>query len=97
MEDEEVHLNDEGVPQGGSISVLLSNLYLHYVLDVWFEQIVRPWLRSEAKRIWCAIWMTLWCASNIEKMQSDSKMYCKRLKKFSLALECELRAKNTQS
>jgi hypothetical protein len=35
-----VHPNDAGTPQGGSISVLLSNLYLHYVLDLWFERVV---------------------------------------------------------
>ena len=35
-------------PQGGSISVLLSNLYLHYVLDLWFERVVKPRLRGEA-------------------------------------------------
>ena len=41
MEDGAVHPSDEGTPQGGSISVLLSNLYLHYVLDLWFERIVK--------------------------------------------------------
>jgi RNA-directed DNA polymerase len=30
-----------GVPQGGSTSAILSNIYLHYVLDLWFENIVR--------------------------------------------------------
>ena len=35
LEDEELHPNEKGTPQGGSISVLLSNLYLHYVLDLW--------------------------------------------------------------
>jgi retron-type reverse transcriptase len=44
----EVHLNEEGTPQGGSISVLLSNLYLHYVLDLWSERVVKPRLRGEA-------------------------------------------------
>jgi RNA-directed DNA polymerase len=48
LEDGEVHPNDEGTPQGGSISVLLSNLYLHYVLDLWFERVVKPRLQGEA-------------------------------------------------
>jgi group II intron reverse transcriptase/maturase len=48
LEDGEVHPSEEGTPQGGSISVLLSNLYLHYVLDLWFEHVVRSRLRGEA-------------------------------------------------
>ena len=39
---------DEGVPQGSSLSPLLANVYLHYVLDQWFEQDVRPRLHGEA-------------------------------------------------
>jgi group II intron reverse transcriptase/maturase len=48
LEDGEVHPNEEGTPQGGSISVMLSNVYLHYVLDLWFERVVKPRLRGEA-------------------------------------------------
>ena len=39
------------------ISVYLSNLYLHYVLDLWFERVVKKRLRGEAD--WCATSMTL--------------------------------------
>jgi RNA-directed DNA polymerase len=38
----------EGTFQGGAISVLLSNLCLHYVLDLWFERVVRAHLTGEA-------------------------------------------------
>jgi len=34
----ETHL---GAPQGGSISPILANVYLHYVLDIWFEKVIR--------------------------------------------------------
>ncbi len=38
----------EGTPQGGNISPILANVYLHYVLDLWFEKIVKKWCRGEA-------------------------------------------------
>jgi hypothetical protein len=37
-----------GTPQGGVISPLLANVYLHAVLDVWFERDVKPRLRGPA-------------------------------------------------
>lgn len=39
---------ETGTPQGGVISPLLANIYLHEVLDVWFEKEVKPRLRGEA-------------------------------------------------
>jgi RNA-directed DNA polymerase len=39
---------EAGTPQGGAASPLLSNLYLHYVLDLWFAQEVIPRLRGRA-------------------------------------------------
>jgi RNA-directed DNA polymerase len=48
MEDGEIAASDEGTPQGGIISPLLGNVYLHYVLDLWFEKAVKPALEGEA-------------------------------------------------
>jgi group II intron reverse transcriptase/maturase len=39
---------EEGTPQGGVISPLLANIFLHYVLDEWFEAEVRPRLKGGA-------------------------------------------------
>ena len=51
LEDGCVYRPDAGTPQGGVISPLLANVYLHEVLDVWFEQQVRPRLKGRAHLI----------------------------------------------
>jgi RNA-directed DNA polymerase len=48
MVDGQLQATDEGVPQGAGLSPLLANVYLHYVLDQWFEQEVKPRLQGEA-------------------------------------------------
>ncbi|MBS3904889.1 MAG: hypothetical protein KGZ39_06150 [Simkania sp.] len=42
MDNGVVTRNEEGTPQGGPISPLLANIYLHYVLDLWFEKQYKP-------------------------------------------------------
>jgi len=39
---------EAGAPQGGVISPILSNIYLHYVLDEWFERDVKPRMKGAA-------------------------------------------------
>lgn len=46
MEEGEIRSTDEGTPQGGVISPLLANLYLHEVLDKWFERDVKPRMKG---------------------------------------------------
>jgi RNA-directed DNA polymerase len=48
MEDGALSYPEAGTPQGGVISPLLANIYLHEVLDVWFERDVRPRLQGRA-------------------------------------------------
>jgi len=48
MEDGSVSYPESGSPQGGVISPLAANVYLHYVLDVWFKQEVQPRLSGRA-------------------------------------------------
>jgi group II intron reverse transcriptase/maturase len=48
LEDGAVTYPEAGTPQGGVVSPLLANVYLHYVLDVWFEREVKPRLKGRA-------------------------------------------------
>ncbi len=48
MEDGLVRATEEGTPQGSMVSPLLSNIYLHYVLDLWFSRRVSKQSRGEA-------------------------------------------------
>jgi group II intron reverse transcriptase/maturase len=86
LEDGEVHPNEEGTPQGGSISVLLSNIYLHYVLDLWFERVVKPRLRGEARLVRYIDDFVL-CFQYREDALRVQNALCKRLRKFGLTLE----------
>jgi group II intron reverse transcriptase/maturase len=51
FEDGAIHYPQEGTPQGGVVSPLISNIYLHEVLDVWFEEEVKPRLNGQAELI----------------------------------------------
>jgi len=47
MEGTEILDSDKGCPQGGLVSPVLANVYLHYVLDLWFERYVKKNLSGE--------------------------------------------------
>src|SRR5208337_720703 len=86
LEDGAVHPSEQGTPQGGSISVLLSNVYLHYVLDLWFERVVKGRLRGEARlvRYIDDFVLCFQCRSDAIRVQDALRL---RLRKFGLTLE----------
>ena len=49
LKDGSLRYRTEGTPQGGVISPVLANIYLHEVLDVWFERDVKPRLQGQAR------------------------------------------------
>jgi len=86
LEDGAVHPSDEGTPQGGSISVLLSNLYLHHVLDLWFERVVKCRLRGEARLVRYIDDFVICFQYRSDALRVQDVLHC-RLSKFGLALE----------
>lgn len=86
LEDGLIEASEEGVPQGGSISVVLSNLYLHYVLDLWFERVVKPRLQGKAYLIRYIDDFVV-CFQHQADAQRFQQALGKRLAKFALALE----------
>ena len=51
MEEGKYMVVDKGTPQGGVLSPLLANIYLHYILDLWFEKIVKKQQKGYAQLI----------------------------------------------
>jgi RNA-directed DNA polymerase len=86
LEDGEVQPNEQGTPQGRSISVLLSNGYLHYVLDLWFERVVKPRLRGEAYLVRYIDDFVMCFQYRADALRVQDAL-CKRLGKFDLTLE----------
>ena len=78
--------SEEGTPQGGSISVLLSNVYLHYVLDLWFERVVKPRLKGEAYMVRYLDDFVVCFQYRADALRVQGVLR-KRLAKFNLTLE----------
>jgi len=86
LEEGVVTSSEMGTPQGGSISVLLSNIYLHYVLDLWFERVAKPRLRGEAYLVRYIDDFVV-CFQYREDALRFQDALRKRLEKFGLTLE----------
>lgn len=85
MDKGQLSYNKSGTPQGGVISPLLSNIFLHHVLDEWFIKIVKPRMRRSAFMVRYADDAVL-----VIKDKTDAKkvfnVLPKRLNKYNLSL-----------
>jgi group II intron reverse transcriptase/maturase len=85
MEEGKYYETDKGTPQGGILSPILANIYLHYILDLWFEKVVRKQMRGYAR-------LTRYADDFIGCFQSEREgkefagMLKQRLSKFGLKI-----------
>ena len=76
---------DKGTPQGGVLSPLLANIYLHYILDLWFEKKVKKGLRGFAQLVrYADDFMVLFQNGTEAKVFGDELR--QRLDKFGLKI-----------
>jgi len=77
-----------GTPQGGVISAMLANIYLHYALDLWFEKIVKPRCRGDVMLIRFADDFVC-CFQYHEDLDRFRRVIGLRLGKFNLDLSAD--------
>jgi len=83
--DGSVSSSASGTPQGGVVSPVLANIYLHYVLDLWFEKEVKPKLQGRAMLIRYADDFVVAFQYQREAMRFYQELPA-RLNKFSLSV-----------
>ncbi|MCP4651986.1 MAG: group II intron reverse transcriptase/maturase [Candidatus Omnitrophica bacterium] len=88
MEDGKVIRIEKGTPQGGVLSPLLANIYLHYVLDIWFSKIVKKHINGYAEMVRYAD-DVVECFESEEEAERFVKSLTKRVEKFGLKLSKE--------
>jgi RNA-directed DNA polymerase len=88
LEDGWLSYPDEGTPQGGVISPLLANIYLHEVLDKWFARDIKPRLYGDAFLIRYADDFVI-CFAREDDACRVMDVLPRRFEKFGLALHRE--------
>jgi len=87
-EDGQIHQPEEGTPQGGSISPILANIYLHHVIDEWFVKVVKPYCEGEA--VLCRYADDFVCCFQYKRdAERFYKVLSSRLEKFNLQVAPE--------
>lgn len=87
-EDGEVIYPVTGTPQGGVVSAVLANIYLHFALDLWFEKVVKPRCKGDVMLIRFADDYVC-CFQYHEDLVKFQRVIATRLGKFNLELSAE--------
>jgi RNA-directed DNA polymerase len=88
LEEGKFHATNEGTPQGGVVSPILANIYLHYALDLWIERAVKPKCRGIVEMVRYADDFVI-CVQYKEDASHILKALKERMNKFKLELEEE--------
>lgn len=88
LEDGAITRPEAGTPQGGVISPMLANIFLHAVLDEWFERDVRPRLAGQARLVRYADDAVMLFADE-KDARRVMEVLPKRLEKYGLTLHPE--------
>lgn len=78
----------EGVPQGGPISPILANIYLHYVMDLWFEKRIRRQCKGSSYMVRYAD-DAVFCFQYENEAKEFYQQLIMRLKEFNLEIAAE--------
>jgi len=88
LSDGELRLSDEGVPQGSVCSPILANIFAHYVIDEWFEDVVKAHCSGKVEMFRYADDIVICC-----QYEDDAKRILtalqKRLENYGLKLNQE--------
>ena len=77
-----------GTPQGGNLSPMLANIFLHYVLDEWFEKGVKPRMRGQGYLVrYCDDFVIL--VQYKEEAEIIMKLLVQRFRKYELELNAQ--------
>lgn len=88
FKDGRFEVSDEGSPQGNIISPILSNIYAHYVLDTWLEDIVPQYTQQEVTTFRYADDQIICCKDSKDAIKVQ-KALKKRLNRFGLELNAD--------
>jgi group II intron reverse transcriptase/maturase len=77
---------DVGAPQGGNISPIIGNLYLHHVLDLWFEKVIRKNCKGDAYMVRYAD-DSVFCFQYEDEARRFYQELKERLAKFNLEIQ----------
>jgi RNA-directed DNA polymerase len=88
VEDGKQFATDLGTPQGGVISPLLANIYLHYVLDLWFKKKIEPQAKGRMELIrYCDDFVV--CCESEKDAKNFLELLHTRLEQFGLVVSEE--------